>query len=269
MMKEALVRGGVSPEKVASMSEKQLEAACKDRNIQIQSGLNNNANWGQVVDGFVGGNGQVHDPKQNWSDKKLKFYNKILDHFETSNNKKLASLVENMSEGEVKKLYKTIKKNGITLQGFEEMFSAKGADMTFARRSNDYKTAGEKSQPIITRLGNELGFSYDKVDESLGADVTFTPKTTNDTSPAKEYTLKPEDEARFEELRSIVAKDAAGGSGHIIPENMIKEYVVLERARKEAAGGDGYILSKTEVERYEFLDKLIKDAAKNIDSPEE
>ncbi len=53
MMKEALVRGGVSPEKVASMSEKQLEAACKERNIQIQSGLNNNANWGNVGDGFV------------------------------------------------------------------------------------------------------------------------------------------------------------------------------------------------------------------------
>ena len=51
-MRQELISNGVKPEIVNNMSEKQLEAACKERNIQIQSGLNNNANWGNVEDGF-------------------------------------------------------------------------------------------------------------------------------------------------------------------------------------------------------------------------
>ena len=51
-MRQELISNGVNPEIVNNMSEKQLEAACRERNIQIQSGLNNNANWGNIEDGF-------------------------------------------------------------------------------------------------------------------------------------------------------------------------------------------------------------------------
>ncbi len=52
MLREALVQSGLSPAMVAEMSKSQLEMACMKRNIQIQSGLNNDANWGQIGDSF-------------------------------------------------------------------------------------------------------------------------------------------------------------------------------------------------------------------------
>ena len=59
-MRQELISTGVNPEIVNTMSEKQLEAACRERNIQIQSGLNNNANWGNVEDGFHRETAEVH-----------------------------------------------------------------------------------------------------------------------------------------------------------------------------------------------------------------
>ena len=59
-MRQELISNGVKPEIVNNMSEKQLEKACRERNIQIQSGLNNNANWGNVEDGFERNTAEVN-----------------------------------------------------------------------------------------------------------------------------------------------------------------------------------------------------------------
>ena len=53
MMRQELIKAGLSPKIVDSMSTDRLEAECRKRNIELQSGLNNNANWGNVGDGFV------------------------------------------------------------------------------------------------------------------------------------------------------------------------------------------------------------------------
>ncbi len=53
MMRQELIKAGLSPQIVDSMSADRLEAECRKRNIELQSGLNNNANWGNVGDGFV------------------------------------------------------------------------------------------------------------------------------------------------------------------------------------------------------------------------
>lgn len=47
MMRQALIDSGVPANKVAEMSEQQLANECKARNIKLQEGLNNNANWGK------------------------------------------------------------------------------------------------------------------------------------------------------------------------------------------------------------------------------
>ena len=47
MMRQALIDSGVPANKVAEMSEQQLANECKARNIKLQEGLNNNANWGR------------------------------------------------------------------------------------------------------------------------------------------------------------------------------------------------------------------------------
>lgn len=270
LMKELLVASGVSSAKVAEMSEKQLEAACKERNIQIQSGLNNDANWGKIGDGFAGSSQQVQEPRGEWSDKKLKYYNNILEYLGADSNSAVAKHIENMSAKELKELYKYIQKNDITL----DMFESVGADMTFPHREVSKEADGFTTKEAdgvtakeVKKIAKSLEFEAKKeitpdMFESVGADMTFPHREV--PSGLEEKTLEPEDEAKFKQLRKIVELDAAAGSGHIIPDNMIKEYIILDKAVKNISGGDGYTMSDKDVERYKYLQELINEAAKNI-----
>ncbi len=263
LMKELLVASGVSSAKVAEMSEKQLEAACKERNIQIQSGLNNDANWGKIGDGFAGSSQQVQEPRGEWSDKKLKYYNNILEYLGADSNSAVAKHIENMSAKELKELYKYIQKNDITL----DMFESVGADMTFPHREVSKEADGFTTKEADGVTAKEVkkiakSLEFEAKNESVGVDRAFPHIEVS--SEIEENTLEPEDEAKFKQLRKIVELDAAAGSGHIIPDNMIKEYIILDKAVKNISGGDGYIMSDKDVERYKYLHELINEAAKNI-----
>ena len=80
MMRQALIDSGVPANKVAEMSEQQLANECKARNIKLQEGLNNNANWGRGDEtSFTTTNATQ---SSNNETEKLGFFERILSKFD-------------------------------------------------------------------------------------------------------------------------------------------------------------------------------------------
>lgn len=71
MMRNALIEKGVSPSAVAQMNEQQLINECKARNIKLQEGLNNNANWGRGDEVEFATNTEKADPYTEAYNKKV------------------------------------------------------------------------------------------------------------------------------------------------------------------------------------------------------